>query len=60
MSLKRDIIAFEKGKSAYFKGLLENENPYNEEEESDKYWSWDMGYQCAYEPEEFEYDFNAD
>lgn len=51
--MKNDQEAFNLGRRAYFRGAESRDNPYSDNEPN-KQWSWDRGFDTAYEEEEDE------
>lgn len=52
--MKNDQEAFNLGRRAYFRGAESGDNPYTDDEPN-KQWSWDRGYDTAYEEDEDEF-----
>jgi hypothetical protein len=50
--LKNDQEAFNLGRRAYFRGAESFDNPYSEDTEERKHWSWERGFNTAYEEDE--------
>lgn len=44
---KNNVEAFNLGRKAFFKGFEEWQNPYDENNEPDKEWSWSRGWWTA-------------
>lgn len=49
--MKNDVEAFNLGRRAFFKGAEVWENPYSDDEPN-KQWSWERGWNTAYDEEE--------
>lgn len=56
---KKDIVAENEGRKAFFKGWEEWQNPYDDDNPN-KEWSWSQGWQRASREEEPEYYLNVD
>lgn len=53
---KLDQEAYHKGRRAYFNREDIRDNPYDEEDEPQKEWSWERGFNTAYQ-EDNEYGY---
>lgn len=49
--MKNDQEAFNLGRRAYFRGAEVRDNPYADDEEN-KQWSWERGFNTAFEEDE--------